>query len=60
MASSSMATQDAEARTESTMMAWRVHEFGLPQVMQFEASVRLFYRSLGMNGMATNSGRCPV
>src|SRR3954454_643208 len=40
MASSSMVTQVTEARTGSTMMAWRVHEFGPPQVMQFEALSR--------------------
>src|SRR3954453_7525992 len=36
MASSSMVTEVTEARTGSTMMAWRVHEFGPPQVMKFE------------------------
>lgn len=40
MASSSVVTQVTEARTGSTMMAWRVHEFGPPQVMQFEALSR--------------------
>src|SRR3954466_12889972 len=40
MASSSIVTQVTEARTGSTMMAWRVHEFGPPQVMQFEALSR--------------------
>ncbi|MET4608554.1 NADPH:quinone reductase-like Zn-dependent oxidoreductase [Bradyrhizobium sp. JR4.1] len=29
-----------EARTVSTMMAWRVHEFGLPEVMKFETLLR--------------------
>src|SRR3954447_24505134 len=40
MASSSMVTQVTEARTGSTMTAWRVHEFGPPHVMQFEALSR--------------------
>jgi NADPH:quinone reductase-like Zn-dependent oxidoreductase len=40
MASSSIVTQVTEARTGPMMMAWRVHEFGPPQVMQFEALSR--------------------
>jgi NADPH:quinone reductase-like Zn-dependent oxidoreductase len=36
MTPSSIVSQVGEERTHSTMMAWRVHEFGLPQVMKFE------------------------
>src|SRR5437868_10182161 len=34
--SSSIVPQVSEDRTHSTMMAWRVHEFGPPDVMKFE------------------------
>jgi NADPH:quinone reductase-like Zn-dependent oxidoreductase len=36
MATGSIVPQTNEERTYSTMMAWRVHEFGLPEVMKFE------------------------
>jgi len=36
MTPSSVAPHVSEERTHSTMMAWRVHEFGSPQVMKFE------------------------
>ncbi|UWU90961.1 NADP-dependent oxidoreductase [Bradyrhizobium sp. CB1015] len=36
MTPSSIVSQVGEERTHSTMMAWRVHEFGPPQVMKFE------------------------
>ena len=36
MTTSSIAPQADEEQTHSTMMAWRVHEFGPPEVMRFE------------------------
>jgi NADPH:quinone reductase-like Zn-dependent oxidoreductase len=36
MTTSSIAPQADEEQTHSTMMAWRVHEFGPPKVMRFE------------------------
>jgi len=36
MTASSIVPQANEARTHSTMMAWRVHEFGPPEIMKFE------------------------
>jgi hypothetical protein len=36
MTPSSIVPQADEERTHSTMMAWRVHEFGPPKVMRFE------------------------
>jgi NADPH:quinone reductase-like Zn-dependent oxidoreductase len=36
MAASSIVPQADEEQTHSTMMAWRVHEFGPPDVMKFE------------------------
>lgn len=36
MTPSSIVSQANEQRTHSTMMAWRVHEFGSPEVMKFE------------------------
>lgn len=36
MTSSSIIPQAIEKRAHSTMMAWRVHEFGSPEVMKFE------------------------
>jgi NADPH:quinone reductase-like Zn-dependent oxidoreductase len=36
MTSSSIVPQANEERTDSTMMAWRVHEFGPPEAMKFE------------------------
>ena len=36
MTPSSIVPQADEERTHSTMMAWRVHEFGPPEVMKFE------------------------
>ncbi|WP_018321983.1 NADP-dependent oxidoreductase [Bradyrhizobium sp. WSM2793] len=36
MTSSSIVPRLGEERTHSTMMAWRVHEFGSPDVMKFE------------------------
>jgi NADPH:quinone reductase-like Zn-dependent oxidoreductase len=36
MAASSIVPEVSEGRTHSTMMAWRVHEFGPPEVMSFE------------------------
>jgi len=36
MAPSSIVPQANEEQTHSTMMAWRVHEFGPPEVMKFE------------------------
>ena len=36
MTPSSMVPQAHEERTHSTMMAWRVHEFGPPAIMKFE------------------------
>ena len=40
MASSSIAHQGNEGHTHSSMMAWRVHEFGPPDVMRFERILR--------------------
>src|SRR5512144_2427477 len=40
MTPSSIVSQVGEERTHSTMMAWRVHEFGPPQVMKFEPVAR--------------------
>jgi NADPH:quinone reductase-like Zn-dependent oxidoreductase len=36
MTRSSIVPQADEEQIHSTMMAWRVHEFGPPEVMQFE------------------------
>ena len=36
MSASSIVPQADEEQTHSTMMAWRVHEFGPPKVMRFE------------------------
>ena len=36
MALSSIVPQANDDQTHSTMMAWRVHEFGPPNVMRFE------------------------
>lgn len=36
MTPNSIVPQANEQRTHSTMMAWRVHEFGSPEVMKFE------------------------
>jgi len=36
MTPSSIVPQVGEERTHSTMMAWRVHEFGSPETMKFE------------------------
>jgi NADPH:quinone reductase-like Zn-dependent oxidoreductase len=36
MTPSSIVPQVGEERTRSTMMAWRVHEFGSPETMKFE------------------------
>jgi NADPH:quinone reductase-like Zn-dependent oxidoreductase len=36
MATNSIAHQTKDALTESSMMAWRLHEFGPPDVMRFE------------------------
>jgi NADPH:quinone reductase-like Zn-dependent oxidoreductase len=36
MASNSIAHQTKDGLTDSSMMAWRVHEFGPPNVMRFE------------------------
>jgi NADPH:quinone reductase-like Zn-dependent oxidoreductase len=36
MTTSSIVPQANEERTHSTMMAWRVHEFGPPEIMKFE------------------------
>src|SRR5690242_11426856 len=36
MAPSSIVPQANDEQTHSTMMAWRVHEFGPPEVMRFE------------------------
>lgn len=36
MTASSIVPQANEAQTHSTMMAWRVHQFGSPEVMKFE------------------------
>jgi NADPH:quinone reductase-like Zn-dependent oxidoreductase len=36
MTPSSIVPQANEERTHSTMMAWRVHEFGPPEIMKFE------------------------
>jgi NADPH:quinone reductase-like Zn-dependent oxidoreductase len=36
MTASSIVSQADEEQTHSTMMAWRVHEFGPPNVMRFE------------------------
>lgn len=36
MAPSSIVPQANEERTHSTMMAWRMHEFGSPEIMKFE------------------------
>ena|SRR5436190_12651586 len=40
MAPSSIAHQSNEDHTHSSMMAWRVHEFGPPDVMRFERILR--------------------
>ena len=40
MAPSSIAHQGNEDHTLSSMMAWRVHEFGPPDVMRFERILR--------------------
>ena len=40
MAPSSIAHQGNEDHTHSSMMAWRVHEFGPPDVMRFERTLR--------------------
>jgi NADPH:quinone reductase-like Zn-dependent oxidoreductase len=40
MASSSIAHQGNEGHTHSSMMAWRVHEFGQPDVMKFDRILR--------------------
>jgi NADPH:quinone reductase-like Zn-dependent oxidoreductase len=40
MASSSIAHQGNEGHTHSSMMAWRVHEFGQPDVMKFDRIFR--------------------
>ena len=36
MTASSIVPQANEEQTDSTMMAWRVHQFGSPEVMKFE------------------------
>lgn len=36
MTNGSIVPQTNEERTHSTMMAWRVHEFGPPEIMKFE------------------------
>jgi NADPH:quinone reductase-like Zn-dependent oxidoreductase len=36
MTPSSIVLHDNEERTHSTMMAWRVHEFGPPEIMKYE------------------------
>jgi NADPH:quinone reductase-like Zn-dependent oxidoreductase len=36
MTPSSIIPQANEGRTQSTMMVWRVHEFGPPEIMKFE------------------------
>lgn len=36
MTRSSIVPQANEEQTRSTMMAWRVHEFGPPEIMKFE------------------------
>jgi hypothetical protein len=43
MAPSSIAHQGNEDHTHSSMMAWRVHEFGPPDVMRFERTQRMAY-----------------
>src|SRR5256714_14288124 len=40
MAPSSIAPQGNEDHTHSSMMAWRVNEFGPPDVMRFERILR--------------------
>jgi hypothetical protein len=40
MAPSSIVHQADEDQTHSSMMAWRVHEFGPPNVMRFERVLR--------------------
>ena len=40
MTSSSSIPQPKEGRTQSTMMAWRVHRFGPPEAMTFERVAR--------------------
>jgi hypothetical protein len=40
MAPSSIVHQADEDQTHSSMMAWRVHEFGPPNVMRFEQVLR--------------------
>src|SRR5512140_3028888 len=40
MTSSSSIPQPKEGRTQSTMMAWRVHRFGPTEVMTFERVAR--------------------
>src|SRR6201746_2351729 len=36
MAPSNIVPQENDDQTQSTMMAWRVHEFGPPEIMKFE------------------------
>src|SRR5437763_9007486 len=40
MAPSSIVHQASEDQTQVSMMAWRVHEFGPPDVMRFERVLR--------------------
>src|SRR5689334_17694607 len=40
MIPSSIGAQAEEERTHSTVMAWRVHEFGPPEIMKFERVAR--------------------
>src|SRR2546423_15602305 len=40
MAPGSIAHQGNEDHTHSSMMAWRVHEFGQPDVMKFDRILR--------------------
>jgi NADPH:quinone reductase-like Zn-dependent oxidoreductase len=40
MIASSMVLHTGGKQTHSTMMAWRVHEFGPPEVMKFERAPR--------------------
>ncbi|MCO6417404.1 NADP-dependent oxidoreductase [Siccirubricoccus sp. KC 17139] len=40
MSPSDIVAEAAEKRTRSTMMAWRVHEFGPPEIMTFERVLR--------------------
>jgi NADPH:quinone reductase-like Zn-dependent oxidoreductase len=46
MASNSIVHQADEDQTQSSMMAWRVHEFGPPDIMRFE---RIFRPNPGPN-----------